>query len=200
MEIGILGGSFNPLHNGHLAVAAAALQRCALDEVWMMVSPENPLKQGMISTPAAERLAMTRRGVESFLKEHSALKGRLKVSDFEFSLPRPTYTVTTLRALAGEYPGVRFRWIVGGDNLRSLGKWLEPEEILRDYGLIVYPRGIDPLPDPLPEGVTLLGGEGLMDVSSTEIRRRMAAGDVENLPVPEGVLSWIAGGDATIRR
>ena len=169
-RIGILGGSFNPLHYGHIEVAKAALKECGLQEVWLMVSPENPLKAGRISTPAQQRLADARRALDGLLEADPALRGRLKVSDFEFRLPRPTYTVTTLRALSREYPAMAFTWIVGADNLRNLHLWREPEEILRDYGLIVYPRGQEPLPDPIPLGVRVIEGAALLDISSTEIR------------------------------
>lgn len=174
-EIGIFGGTFDPPHRGHIAIAEAALRQCGLDEVWLMVSPENPFKSGRRITPEADRLRMAALAVKELPED---LRDRIRVSDFETRLPRPTYTVATLRALREAYPDCRFRLIIGGDNMSAFSKWREPEEIIRDYGLIVYPRPGDETWDPtqMPPECVILKDVPLMPVSSTEIRECLRSG------------------------
>ena len=136
-RVGIFGGSFDPIHKGHIAIAEGALKAGVADEVWLMVSPENPLKQGRLNASENDRLAMARLSVAE-LPEN--IGNRIKVSDFEFKLPRPSYTINTLDRLAESYPQYRFRWIIGGDNLAAIEKWVKPDEIIGRYGLIIYPR------------------------------------------------------------
>lgn len=136
-EIGVFGGSFDPVHKGHLLVAESALDECRLDEVWIMVSPENPLKSGSLHATEQQRLEM----VNLALKElPDNLKGRIKGSDFEFHLPRPSFTFNTLQKLREAYPNHNFRWIIGEDNLILIKKWRNPERILEEFGMIIYPR------------------------------------------------------------
>lgn len=188
-RIGIFGGSFDPIHNGHLSVARAALEECGLDEVRLMVSPENPLKKGRLHAPERDRLAMARLAVEGLDED---LQERIKVSDFEFTLPRPSYTVNTLLALKKAFPDDHFVWIAGGDNLASLDRWRSPDIILKDFGLIIYPRPDSVLPEDMPEGVKVLGNAELMDMSSTDIRGALGEdGVIENLPVPQSVKEYI---------
>lgn len=188
-KIGIFGGTFDPPHAGHLAVACAALRQGEADEVWLMVSPQNPLKQGRRMSAEADRLAMARLAVDSLPDD---LRSRIKVSDYETHLPRPSYTVATLRSLRKDYPGCRFRLIVGGDNLESFGRWREPEEILRDYGLIVYPRPGEEATSAsnLPAGCVILRDVPLKGESSTSIRRAIACGE-EPQGLPPGVADYI---------
>lgn len=186
-KIGIFGGTFDPIHNGHLEVARQALLQCGLQQVWFMVSPQNPLKKDKEISPFGLRLLMASEAVKDYVRKYPELNGRLLVSDFEDSLPKPSYTIDTLRALDG-HMGPRVPVLIaGGDNLRLLDRWREPDAILRDYGLIVYPRDEMP-PADVPEGVTVLKDIPLMDISSTEIRRRLAAGETEGLPVADGVI------------
>lgn len=187
--IGIFGGTFDPPHEGHMAVACAALRQGVADEVWLMVSPQNPLKQGRCISPEADRLAMTRIAVESLPSE---MQSRIRVSDYESRLPRPSYTVATLRALKRDYPDCRFRLIVGGDNLESFHRWRSPEEILRDYGLVVYPRPGEDASSAsnLPAGCVILRDVALKGESSTAIRQALAQGRrPEGLPA--GVADYI---------
>lgn len=189
--IGIFGGSFDPIHNGHLEVAKAALTQCGLDEVWLMVSPENPLKADCKKTPEQIRLEIARIATEEFIKENPGLEGHIKVCDFEFSLPRPSYTYLTLRKLSEAFPDFQFQWIVGGDNLRSLSKWKNPDEIIKEYGLIVYPRDTE-FNDSIPPGVTILKDLPLMDVSSTRIRQLSTQNDPSLLPMPrQAAKMWL---------
>lgn len=190
-SVGIFGGSFDPIHNAHLEVARQALLQCEMDEVWLMVSPENPLKQDRKKTPEQIRLEIAGLAVNDFIAVHPELNGKLKVSNFEFYLPRPSYTISTLRALQKEYPDYRFKWIAGGDNLRCFEKWKDGDVILRDFGIIIYPRDFNPSND-IPSGVSLLKDIPLLDMSSTKIRTLPKNTDPADLPMPPHAASrWI---------
>ena len=169
MKVGIFGGSFDPIHTGHVRLAEYVLAHTDLDEVWLMVSPLNPLKpQGYVATDG-QRLEMARLAVAD-------IPG-VRVSDFEFNLPIPSYTYDTLSRLKEAYPGIDFRLIVGGDNWASFDKWKNPQEILDEFGLIVYPRPGEAIKTPEnsqlivdPSSLTILEGAPEMPVSSTGIR------------------------------
>ena len=132
MKIGIYGGSFNPVHFGHTGLARWVAEHTDLDEVWMMVSPSNPLKDSHILADERVRLEQVREAVEAI--------PHVKVSDFEFHLPRPSYTAHTLRALSEAYPEHTFTLIIGADNIVIFDQWREWEYILTHYRLFVYPR------------------------------------------------------------
>ena len=115
MNIGLFGGSFNPIHNGHVRLAKSLLQEAALDEVWFLVSPQNPFKQDQQLLDDDKRLQLVRLA----LKEEP----QLMASDFEFHLPKPSYTWNTLQALEQEYPERKFTLLIGGDNWEAFDKW-----------------------------------------------------------------------------
>ena len=145
MKVGIYGGSFNPIHFGHTGLAKWVLEHTDLDEVWLMVSPNNPLKDKSILADEQERLEKAREAIRREGERREAIrreaKGkRIRVSDFEFHLPRPTYTANTLRALAREYPEHEFTLIIGEDNLQIFDQWREYQYILDNYRVFVYPR------------------------------------------------------------
>ncbi len=189
MKIGIFGGSFDPIHNGHINLAKYVLAHTDLDEVWLMVSPLNPLKpQGYVATDE-QRLEMVRLAV--------ADTPGIRVSDFEFHLPIPSYTYKTLTELKKNYPENDFRLIIGGDNWASFDRWRNPQEILSEFGVIVYPRPGEQIPNP-SKGVTILNGAPEMPVSSTEIRSILKNGYTQNVSklmlntfLPEKVQSYI---------
>lgn len=131
-RIGIFGGSFNPIHLGHTALAASICEQGLVDEVWMMVSPQNPLKQNLELLDENMRLEMVRLAVADY--------PMLQACDFEFHLPRPSYTYHTLEALRKAYPDHAFSLIVGEDNWQHFNRWYRGDDILRDTTLIVYPR------------------------------------------------------------
>lgn len=168
-ETGIYGGSFNPIHRGHVNLGEYLCRHEGLDEVWFMVSPQNPFKQAspdLLDENA--RLALARLAV----RQHP----RLKVSDFEFHLPRPSYTVDTLSALRRNFPDRQFTLIVGADNWQAFGRWRRADEILARHAVLVYPRTGYPVDrTSLPTGVKLADAP-LFPVSSTEIRRAIAQG------------------------
>lgn len=183
MNIGIYGGTFNPPHYGHLRLARTFLKQAALDEVWLMVSPQNPFKRDALLPPDAERL----RWVEAAVGGEPGLRA----SDFEFSLPKPSYTWATLQALTAAYPGHRFSLLVGGDNWAAFDRWSHPDDILAHHDLYVYPRPDYPLDEQaLPPRVHLLRGE-LLPVSSTDIRQRLATGQTVEGLVPPAVATLL---------
>ena len=132
MKIGIYGGSFNPVHFGHVGLAKWVIEHTDLDELWLLVSPNNPLKPAGILAPEDERLEAVREAIKE-------IPG-LKASDFEFSLPRPSYTANTLRALQKPYPEHEFTLVIGEDNLAIFTQWREYEYILKNFRIFVYPR------------------------------------------------------------
>ena len=179
MTVGIFGGSFDPIHEGHIRLAQYVLDHTDLDEVWLMVSPLNPLKpQGYVATDE-QRLEMARLAV--------ADKPGIKVSDFEFSLPIPSYTYNTLCRLKETYPDIDFRLIVGGDNWSNFDRWRNPQEILDEFGVIVYPRPGEEIKTPENSQLIIdnssfiiLNNAPQMPVSSTEIRAMLRSKVAEN--------------------
>ena len=132
MRTGLYFGSFNPIHNGHLIIAQFMINQAGLDEVWIVVSPQNPLKSSKDLFPEKDRLEMARLAIG----EHS----QIKVCDIEFSLPRPSYTANTLKYLEKKYPGKEFELIMGTDTLQHLDKWKDYEHILMNYKILSYQR------------------------------------------------------------
>ncbi|MBQ6433442.1 MAG: nicotinate-nucleotide adenylyltransferase [Bacteroidaceae bacterium] len=167
MTIGIYGGSFNPIHQGHLALGRWLVRHTLVDELWFMVSPQNPLKPaaGLLDDNARLRLARLAVGRSR----------RLRVSDFEFSLPRPSFMADTLAALRQAHPEHDFVLVIGADNWHDFPRWHRPDDILAHHRLIIYPRpGYDIDDTTLPHGVTL-AATPLHDISSTQIRRAIAS-------------------------
>ena len=157
----IFGGSFDPIHLGHVLLARTVLERGLSDEVWFLVTPLNPHKQGVLLADEKDRFEMAQLAVSC---EHG-----MAVSDIEFGLPRPSYTINTLEALEQKYPLREFLLLMGADNWTKIDKWYKSDEILSRFGIIVYPRG-DEKKNELPDNVYWLQSV-LHDISSTEIRR-----------------------------
>jgi nicotinate-nucleotide adenylyltransferase len=172
MKVGIYGGSFNPIHFGHTGLATWVLENTDLDEVWLMVSPNNPLKDKSILADEQERLEKAREAIETL---PTSLQGRrVVVSDFEFHLPRPTYTANTLRKLQEAYPEHEFTLIIGEDNLSIFSQWREHEYILQNYRIFVYPRkGCTPYQQPAAKDLQILKDAPYFNISSTELRKNL---------------------------
>lgn len=180
-RVAVFGGSFDPIHNGHLALAGEVVSRGLADEVWLMVTPQNPHKQDKILSDERLRFQMAQLAVEGM--------DGVKACDFEFSLPRPSFTLTTLTALDEAFPDKEFCLLIGADNWEKFDRWYKGDEILSRYGIIVYPRGSEGEP-PLPSGVRWLPAK-LYDISSTMVRAAVAAGnDITGL-VPATVVRFI---------
>ena len=177
----MLGGTFNPLHNGHLTIAQSVLDQHLADEVWMLITPCNPWKTGQDLLDDRIRYDM----VASAVKDIPGIQA----SDFEFSLPKPSYTANTLRSISASYPDREFILTIGADNWVKFDAWREYDFILRNYSIIVYPRQ-DCAPSTLPAGVTLLNCP-LVNISSTRIRQLVHQGQpIDNL-VPRVVAAII---------
>ena len=171
-KIGIFGGSFNPIHGGHIALAQAVQKQCGLDEVWLMVSPQNPLKRNDSDLlDDSLRFAMAQRALEG-------VEG-VVACDYEFHLPKPSYTWNTLQHLAKDYPDYTFILLIGGDNWAHFQRWRHWQDILWHHDIIVYPRDEYPGTIDVP----------LLPVSSTEIRQKVRAGESIKGLVPENIIN-----------
>lgn len=191
MKIAIYGGTFDPIHNGHVMMANYVAHSGLLDEVWILVSPQNPLKRDARISDDATRLEMARiatRGLD-----------RVRVSDFEMSLPRPSYTALTLQKLSESYPQHDFSLIIGSDNWLTFDRWRSPVEIASRHPIIVYPRpGYDAryhMPRILTEAgiatVSYLADAPVAEISSTFIRTRLSQGADMRGFIPESVARYI---------
>ena len=168
-RVGIFGGSFNPIHLGHIALAQAAIEQQLVDEVWLLVSPLNPLKVNKTLLPEEERLRLAKKALEG-------TKG-IKASSFEFQLERPSYTWKTLEALETAYPEHTFSLIIGGDNWAIFDRWVKADLIRARYNIYVYPReGSEILPDSEGCMPTAIIDAPLYPFSSTDIRNAIAEG------------------------
>jgi len=132
MKIGLYFGTFNPIHVGHLVIANYMADFTELNQVWMVVSPHNPLKDKTTLLTDMHRLALVKVAIDD--------NSKLRASDIEFNLPKPSYTSTTLAYLKEKYPENEFALIMGEDNLRTLHKWKNHETILKNHKIYVYPR------------------------------------------------------------
>ena len=167
-KVGIFGGSYNPIHIGHLALANYLCEYGDLDEVWFMVSPQNPFKRKAKLWDDNLRLELVQLAVEGYPKLHA--------SDFEFHLPRPSYTIHTLDALKASYPDHEFTLIIGADNWRLFPRWKAADEIIARHQILVYPRpGYEIDENDLPTSVRKVDTP-LLEVSSTFIRESLAQG------------------------
>ena len=183
-KIGIYGGSFNPIHVGHAIIAGHVVAHSQLDQLWLMVSPQNPLKRDLTMADDLHRLRMT--------EMVSRRLAGVETSAFEFTLPRPSYTIDTLRALQAKFPDDEFYLVIGADNWALFDKWRCSDEILRDFKVMIYPRrGVEvEIPAALASRVTLIDAP-LVEVSSTAVRRALAAGENIAFLVPDEVERYI---------
>lgn len=181
-RIGILGGSFNPVHIGHTILASYLVQWGYVDSVWLTLSPRNPLKDPADLIPDTKRLTML----------NIAIKGstKLDVCDIELSMPVPSYTINTLDTLKRMYPSYDFHLIIGSDNWQLFNRWKEGQRILDEYGVIVYPRPGYPMPEGHVDGMEAVKAP-LVDISSTFIRNAIARGRDMDYFLPAGVYKYI---------
>ncbi|MDR2907056.1 MAG: nicotinate-nucleotide adenylyltransferase [Bacteroidales bacterium] len=162
-RIGLYFGSFNPVHSGHIAIAEYMLEHAPIDELWFVLSPQNPLKnpEDLWSNKIRYNLLRTAIG------EHP----KMSICTVEWNMPVPSYTIDTLQNLLDIYPANRFSVIMGSDNLQGIERWKSFEAILNNYSILVYPR-----PNTAPNAyfkhpnVTVFSDAPMMDISSTQIR------------------------------
>ncbi len=188
-ETGLFCGSFNPVHIGHMAIANYITEYSDLKEVWFVVSPHNPLKNKESLLSGRNRLHMTRLAIGS--------DERFMASDIEFNLPLPSYTIDTLAHLTEKFPARRFTLIMGEDNLATLHKWKNPETLVKNYPIIVYPR-LYPGQKSSRELSALIAmatlqkvNAPLMEISGTFIRGAIREGKDISWFVPPAVWKYI---------
>ena len=178
-RIGLLFGSFNPVHTGHLILAEHFATRTDLAEVWLVVSPQNPFKDAADLLPAELRLRLVELAM--------AGNPRLRTEPIELSLPRPSYTSTTLDALRQRHPDADFVLLMGADNLPGLPRWHEAARLLSETDLYVYPRPGTALPDMAVFSRAQVVQAPLLDISATYIRENLRAGRSIRYLVPAAV-------------
>lgn len=182
-KVGLFFGSFNPIHVGHLIIANTMAYQTDLDEVWFVVSPQNPFKKNKGLLHEFDRLTMVEKAVAANFK--------LKVSDIEFHLPRPSYTIDTLTILAEKHPQHDFVLLMGEDNLVQFQQWKNYEKILEYYSLYVYPRPQTPPHDFKQHPAVRFIPAPLLDISATYVRKCIQAGHPIQYLVPDEVADYI---------
>ena len=185
-RIGLFFGSFNPIHTGHLIIAEYMATRTDLEQVWFVVSPHNPLKLRSTLANDFDRLHMVQLAIDD--------NPRLKASNIEFSLPKPSYTIDTMVYLHEKYPQHHFSLIMGSDNLGSINKWKNYELLLERYIIHVYKREGIPIDQSLiPAADIRIYDVPMLDISSTYIRQSIADGLSIRYMVPESIYQFLDG-------
>ncbi|MBS1597163.1 MAG: nicotinate-nucleotide adenylyltransferase [Bacteroidetes bacterium] len=182
MRIGLYFGSFNPIHHGHLIIANFVCQNSDLDQLWFVVSPQNPLKPSAGLLNEYHRLFLVNLAIEG--------ENKLKASDIEFRLPRPSYTVDTLAYLQEKYPQHRFAIIMGSDSFQNLPKWKNYQQILKNYKVYVYLRAGYDIAETTNSNVTVLKAP-LLQISATHIRDNIREKKSIRYLVPDKVMEEI---------
>jgi len=184
MKIGLFFGSYNPIHVGHLIIASYMANFTELDQVWLVVSPQSPLKKKNGLAGVYDRLEMANLATRT--------SPRIKVSDIELSMPQPSYTIDTLTRLSAKYPEHEFCLIMGADNIISLKKWKNHEELLAAYRIFVYPRpGYEPGQWASHPQITITDTPAL-ELSSTFIRKALKERKDIQYMLHEAVLDFIS--------
>ncbi len=183
MKIGLFFGSFNPVHTGHMIIANYMAQNADLDQVWMVVSPQNPLKNKKSLAKDHDRLHL----VNLAIGENPLLR----VTDIEFSLPKPSYTIDTLTYLEEKYSQYQFVLIMGGDNLLTLHKWKNYEKLLENYEIYVYKRPEYRDSELIHHKKVKLFDAPLLEVSASYIRQQIKKGKSVQYLVPDAVFNYL---------
>ncbi len=184
MRTGLFFGSFNPIHFGHLAIANYIVDFTDVNELWFVVSPQNPLKDKESLAPDYQRLEMVKRAIPFN-------ENRMSVCDIEMSMPRPSYTIDTIKALEQKHLNRTFYPILGSDSMESITQWKDYKELIYNYKILVYPRKGSNLDDIANTYPIKIVHAPLADYSSTIVRQKIKDNhDIHNL-VPESVLDYI---------
>jgi len=181
MKVGLYFGSFNPIHIGHLIIGNFIANNTELEQVWFVVSPQNPLKKSSTLLNEYDRLYLVQKAIENNYK--------FRVFDIEFKLPRPSYTIDTLTYIKEKYPQHNFSLIIGSDSLKNIHKWKNSQFLLSNYSFYVYERPGFEVKKTGPN-INVLKAP-LLEISSTEIRNMIRAGKSAQYLVPEKVLEEI---------
>ncbi len=182
-SVGLFFGSFNPIHVGHLIIANTMLEQAVIDEVWFVVSPQNPFKSQNSLAHEFDRFDL----VQAAIADHF----QMKATDIEFQMPKPSYTSDTLAYLTDKYPDHKFKLIIGQDNLRNFPKWKNHEVILQQYGLLVYPRPNSKTSELETHANVRFVEAPQLDISATFIRKAIKNNRSVKYLVPEVVLDRI---------
>lgn len=182
MKIGLYFGSFNPIHIGHLIIANHIANNTDVDQVWLVVSPQNPLKKTSTLLNEYNRLHLVHLAIEK--------NSKLRVTDVEFKLPKPSYTIDTLAYLLEKYPTYKFSVIMGSDSFRNIHKWKNYKVLLKNYEIIIYLRINFPITANLPNSMTILNAP-LLNISSTFIRESIKQNKSIRYLVPDWVCDEI---------
>ncbi|TAK36710.1 MAG: nicotinate-nucleotide adenylyltransferase [Saprospiraceae bacterium] len=183
MKIGLFFGSFNPVHTGHMIIANYMASQTDINEVWLVVSPQNPLKPKVTLAKDYDRLHLVQLAIGG--------NPHLRASNVEFGLPKPSFTIDTLAFLKEKYPGREFALIMGGDNLATLYKWKNYEMILRDYEIYVYRRPEHALGGLENHPHVRLFEVPMLNISATYIRRCLSEGKSVQYLVPDAVFQYL---------
>jgi len=178
VKIGLYFGSFNPIHTGHLIIASHVLNETDLQRIWFVVSPHNPFKPSSTLLNEYDRLHLVQQAIET--------DDRLRASDIEFSLPKPSYTAHTLTYLAEKYPTHEFSIIMGSDSFQNLANWKNGEVIAANYPLLIYKRPGFEINNTLNANITIMDAP-LLEISATHIRELVRSGKSIRYLVPEVV-------------
>ncbi|MCC8119105.1 MAG: nicotinate-nucleotide adenylyltransferase [Bacteroidales bacterium] len=181
-KIGILGGSFNPVHVGHMMIANYLTQWGIVDKVWLTLSPRNPLKDSAELIPDMKRLAMLKIACENVPGVH--------ICDIELSMPRPSYTIDTLRLLKKRHPNKDFKLVIGSDNWNTWNQWRAGDEILDEFGVLVYPRPGKEIKNQYVDGMDVVSSP-MINLSSSFIRQAISKGRDVRCFLPTGVYDYI---------
>jgi nicotinate-nucleotide adenylyltransferase len=179
MKVGLYFGSFNPVHHGHLIIASHLVQSTGLDQVWFIVSPQNPLKPAVGLLNEYHRLHLVRAAIDG--------EKQLRASDIEFKLPKPSYTIDTLTYIREKYPQHDFSIIMGSDSYQNLSRWKNYTQLLMDTDFYIYVRaGFENTPAYPGARVNMLEAP-LLQISATHIRNMIKAGKSIRYLVPDVV-------------
>lgn len=185
MKVALFFGSFNPIHIGHLILSNYILENSDINELWFVVSPQNPFKNKKTLLHDYDRLDMVELAIRNYPK--------MKVSDVEFSMPKPSYTIDTLAYLHEKFPKYSFSLIMGEDNLSGFKKWKNYETLVKNHEIIVYPRKLEVTnnEDVLEHENIHLIKAPVMEISATEIRQMLKDGKNTRPMLPPEVFEWI---------
>ncbi len=180
---GLFFGSFNPIHIGHVMIANYMVEFEEMDEVWFIVSPQNPFKEKAQLIPEKHRYTMVNIAVDKLEK--------IKANNIEFTMPQPSYTINTLKLLSKNHPNTRFQILMGNDNILHIDRWKDADMIINEYQKLVYPRNGYPInPKDLP-AKTKITNAPIIDISSTMLRKWISSGHDIRTFMPEGVFEYI---------